>query len=93
MSANLVFEVAVLLNLDELLLFLFLGAGADSSGYSMLVRIPSVKAVYLVHALSPRVVHWPFRPPRARRKLTRGLLARASVTEVLQDGKERWSNI
>lgn len=75
MRANLILKVAVLLDFDKFLLFLFFGACADCcSGYSMLVRIPSVKLSRLVDALDARVVHWPFRPSRSRKKATRKMV-------------------
>lgn len=88
MGADAVLKVAVLFDLFELLLLLFLGAGADSSGYSMLDRIPSVTRsvswMRLDLDLGESSYTGHFDPSRTKRKAKTTLLPEASVLVVVE---------
>lgn len=64
--ADLILQIAILVDFLELLLLLFFGAGADGSRYSMLVSFPSVNCQLLVASIPRRghAVHWPLRSLR-----------------------------
>lgn len=60
MRANLVFEMAVFIDLVKLLLLLFFSAGAVGSNYSMLGSVPSVnRAGLFVDGQGKIAIHWP----------------------------------
>lgn len=89
MCANLVVKVAVLFDLFKLLLFLFLGAGANCSGYSMLDGIPSVKlSVSWMRGVQESYTGH-FDPPRTMRKVKRGLLLGSYVTAKCRNARNK----
>lgn len=59
MRADLFFEVAILRNLVELLLFLFFGASASGAGYAMLISIAVSQRIF-AQLLGRGAIHWPF---------------------------------